>query len=309
MTTDLDRRRFLGATAGSAAWLSTAGGLRAAEPASSPAATELPPAPPLVELSGTNIKTSRLALGTGTGGGGRQSSQTRLGFAGLVDLMHHAYERGIRLFDMADLYGSHVYFREAQRTLPRDQLTVLTKVWWRYDGPADRTDRPERARILHATIERFRQETGTDYLDIVLLHCLMRPGWDQHMQPYMDALSEEKQRGRIRAVGCSCHDFGALRTAAASPWVDVILARINPQGVLMDAGPDEVVPVLRTARENGKAVIGMKIFGEGRLADRRAECMKYAQGLGCLDAMTIGFRSAGEVDEALRLMAQYPAKA
>jgi aryl-alcohol dehydrogenase-like predicted oxidoreductase len=307
VTVFIDRRRFLGTASGAAAWLATRG-LGAAEPDVTQAAAAEVPAPPLVELGRTGIKTSRLALGTGTSGGGHESNQTRLGMTKLVDLMHHAYDRGIRLFDMADLYGSHAYFREAQKTMPRDKLTVLTKVWWRGDGPADGTDRPERGKIVRSTIDRFRQELGTDYLDIVLLHCLMQPGWDQHMQPYMDALSDLKQQGRIRALGCSCHDLGALKTAAASPWVDVILARINPQGVAMDAGPDEVVPVLRTARENGKAVIGMKIFGDGRLVDRREECIKYAQELGCLDAMTIGFRTPDEIDDVLRLMHQYPAK-
>jgi aryl-alcohol dehydrogenase-like predicted oxidoreductase len=310
VTDSIDRRRFLGTSAGAAAWLAAAGGLRAAGPGpTEAAATEPPPAPPTVELGGTGIKASRLAMGTGTGGGNRQSSQTRLGFAKLGGLMRHAHERGITFFDMADLYGSHVYFREALRSVPRETLTVLTKVWWRYDGPADQTNRPERGQIVRSTIERFRNEIGTDYLDIVLLHCLMQPNWEQPMQPYLDALQEEKQQGHIRAVGCSCHDFGALKTAAASPWVDVILARINPQGVAMDAGPDEVVPVLRTAKKNGKAVIGMKIFGEGRLADRREECVKYAQELGCLDAMTIGLRATSEIDDVLRLMHQYPAKA
>ncbi len=102
----------------------------------------------------------------------------------------------------------------------------------------------------------------------------------EHMQPYMEVLSDEKAKGRVRAVGCSCHDFQAMQTAAVTPWVDVILARINMKGgkeVMMDGSRDEVEDVLRTAKANGKAIIGMKIFGEGRLADQRDACMKYAQ--------------------------------
>jgi hypothetical protein len=67
------------------------------------------------------------------------------------------------------------------------------------------------------------------------------------------------------------------------------------------------VPVLRTAKDNGKAIIGMKIFGEGRLADQRDACIKYAQQLGLLDAMTIGFHTPDQIDDALRLMHKYPA--
>ena len=139
----------------------------------------------------------------------------------------------------------------------------------------------------------------------------MQADWNEHMQPYMDVLSEEKAAKRIRAVGCSCHDFGAMQTAAVTPWVDVILARINMKGgkeVMMDGSREEVEGVLRTAKANGKAVIGMKIFGEGRLADQRDACMKYAQELGLIDAMTIGFHTPEQIDDVLRLMHKYPAK-
>jgi predicted aldo/keto reductase-like oxidoreductase len=129
------------------------------------------------------------------------------------------------------------------------------------------------------------------------------------MEPYMEALNEEKEKGRIKVVGVSCHDLEALKIAVASPWVEVILARINPKGVLMDGGPDAVVPVLQQAKDNGKAIIGMKIFGAGQLSKEPEACVKYAQGLGLLDAMTIGFTKPEEVDSMLRMISQFPAKA
>jgi aryl-alcohol dehydrogenase-like predicted oxidoreductase len=213
---------------------------------------------------------------------------------------------------MADLYGTHVYFREALRGMQRDKLAILTKMWWRYDGPEDQTGLPERRQMAKTALERFRHELATDYLDIVLLHCLMKPGWDQQMGPYMDVLNDAKAQGKVRAVGCSCHDLGAMRTAAACPWVDVMLARINMKGgkeVMMDGSREEIEAVLRTARANGKAVIGMKIFGEGRLAEQRDDCMKYAQTNGLLDAMTIGFHTPDQIDDVLRLMHKHQATA
>jgi aryl-alcohol dehydrogenase-like predicted oxidoreductase len=309
---EIDRRRFLGATAGAAA-LGASGVLRAAQSDTPPQPTEGdPPTPPMIKLGKTGIEMSRLGQGTGVHGGNRQSDQTRMGFAKLVELMQHAYERGIRFFDMADLYGTHVYFREALKTMDRDKLAILTKVWWRYDGPEDKTSLPERRQMARTTLERFRHELATDRLDIVLLHCLMKEGWDKQMGPYMDVLNEEKAKGRIRAVGCSCHDIKAMQTAAESPWVDVMLARINVKGgkeMMMDGSREEVEAVLKTARQNGKAIIGMKIFGEGRLVDERDACMKYAQESGLLDAMTIGFHKPEQIDEVLGLMNKYPATA
>jgi aryl-alcohol dehydrogenase-like predicted oxidoreductase len=305
----IDRRHFLGASAGAAAALATLQTTRAADLAGAiSSATDIPP-PPRVPLGNTGIRLTRLAQGTGVHGGNRQSDQTRAGFDKLVPLFRHAYDRGICFFDLADLYGTHVYFREALRSIPRDEVTVLTKVWWRYDGPeeAAATRQPARAHACRATIERFRHELTTDKLDVVLLHCCTSPTWDDDLEPYRDVLSDAKEKGRIGTVGVSCHTLTALKTAVACPWVEVILARINPKGASMDGKPEEVLPVLRAARANGKAIIGMKIFGEGRLAGEREACMKFAQESGLLDAMTIGFHAPAQIDDALTLMHRYPA--
>lgn len=314
----LDRRHFLGTSAAAAAAGISAKTSRGETPAvrgevrATPvvaAINDVPPPPPTITLGKTGIRMSRLGQGTGVHGGNRDSDQTRMGFEKLVNLFHHAYDRGLRFFDLADLYGTHVYFREALRTIPRDEVAILTKVWWRYDGPEADTTAKFRGQVLESTVERFCHELQTDHLDIVLLHCLQDPEWTGKMGPYMEGLDKLKAAGKLRAVGVSCHDFGALKTAAASPWVDVILARVNPKGVKMDASSEEVVAVLRQAKAAGKAIIGMKIFGEGQLADQRDACMKFAQGLEFLDAMTIGFEKPEQIDDVLRLMAKYPAAA
>lgn len=276
----------------------------AARPA---AASQVPPKPPQVPLGKTGITMSRLAQGTGTRGYNRQSDQTRMGFEKLVALFRHAYDRGITFFDLADLYGSHVYLREALRFIPRDQVTILTKLWWRYDGRPDEGGAATHQKMARTALQRFRHELATDYLDIVLMHCMTGPDWNEQLKPYMDVLAEAKARKQIRAVGVSCHNLGALKTAAQCPWVDVVLARINPHGVKMDGTPAEIIQVLKQIKAGGKALIGMKIFGEGKLVDQKDECIRFAQGLGLLDAMTIGFNTPRQIDETLVLLGKYPA--
>jgi aryl-alcohol dehydrogenase-like predicted oxidoreductase len=299
---EMNRRAFLANSAGATICLADGVEARAAA-VDQPA----PPAPPRVPLGRTGITMSRLGQGTGVHGGNRQSDQTRMGFERLVSLFRHSYSRGITFFDLADLYGTHMYFREALRTIPRERVTILTKLWWRYDGDAAPVAESYRKRVAHSTLERFCHELATDYIDIVLLHCMTVTNWDRELKPYMDALSEAKDKKKIKAVGVSCHHLGALNRAAECPWVDVVLARINPRGAMMDGKPDQIVAALRRLKEHGKAVIGMKIFGEGRLVKEKEECIRFAQNLGLLDAMTIGFERPGQVDEVLSLMAKHPA--
>jgi aryl-alcohol dehydrogenase-like predicted oxidoreductase len=291
------RRQFVGAAGGAAVLLSSG---------TVTLANQVAP-PPQVPLGNTGITMSRVGQGTGVHGGNRQSDQSRMGFEKLVALFRHAYDRGITFFDLADLYGTHLYFREALRSIPREKVTILTKVWWRYDGPENNTRAAFRKQVARSTLERFRHELNTDYLDIVLLHCMTKGVWDDELQLYMEELADAKQKKQIRAVGVSCHDFGALKTAASCPWVDVVLARINPKGVKMDGTPEQITAVLKETKANGKAVIGMKIFGEGQLSEEREACIRFAQQLGVLDAMTIGFERPEQIDDVLRMIHQYPA--
>src|SRR5438045_9105083 len=112
------------------------------------------------------------------------------------------------------------------------------------------------------------------------MHCLTEGDWTTRFRGVMDVLSEAKEKGMIRTHGCSCHSIEALRTAAKSPWVEVDLARINPIGAYMDAEPATVVGVLREMKAAGKAVVGMKILGQGDLRNRQDEAIRYALSLG-----------------------------
>jgi len=281
------RREFLirSATAAGAAWLSSKAILTGL---ANTTLTAKFSSSDTVTLGSTGIKTSRLAMGTGTVGSGGHSHQTALGVKGLSDLLLNGYDHGLRFFDAADSYGSHPHVAEALKNVQRDKVTVLTKSWAR-DAAGMRAD-----------LERFRRELGTDYLDICLMHCVTEADWTDRFRGAMDVLSEAKQKGIVRTHGCSCHSIDALRAAAKSPWVEIDLARINPVGAYMDADPATVVGVLKEMKTAGKAIVGMKILGQGALRNRQDEAIKYALSLGLLDAFTIGAESKQEQEDLLR---------
>lgn len=245
----------------------------------------------IVTLGTTGIKVSRLAVGTGTNGYNHRSDQTdRLGVKGLADLLRAAYDRGINFWDSADQYGTHPHMKEALRHVPREKVVILTKT--------HATTREE----MRADLDRFRREIGTDYIDIILLHMMTRSDWPEEKSEAMEVLSRAREDGVIRAHGVSCHTLRALEAAAASEWVQVDFARINPAGVIMDADVPTVSGVLRRMHAAGKGVVGMKIFGAGRLVHRKDECLRYVLGLDFVDAFTIGLESRGEMEDLVRRM-------
>ena len=233
-----------------------------------------------ISLGNTGIEMSRMAMGTGTSGWRGSSNQSRqLGIKGMADLLRAAYDEGINFWDSADQYGTHAHLKEALKKIERDKVVILTKTT------------SKTYETVKADLDRFISEIGTDRLDVVLLHAVTDPQWDVNMKGAMEALSEAKEAGIIKAHGISCHSIGALETAADSPWVEVDLARYNPGGVAMDADIDTVHKVLTRMKDNGKAIIGMKVYGAGKLVDKKDECLQFHTAAKFIDGFTLGIES------------------
>ena len=127
----------------------------------------------------------------------------------------------------------------------------------------------------------------------------------------MDILDNLKHKGIIRAHGVSCHSLSSLQAAADEPWVDSVNMRINAYGKNMDGPIEKVEPVVKKLHEAGKGVIGMKLIGEGAFRnsdEQRDNSVSYVLGLGCIDAMVVGFEKIEEVDDFAARVKKVPKK-
>jgi len=255
----------------------------------------------LGRLNKQKIKIPRLGMGTGSVNG---KVQKDLGQEGFNALVKHAYDRGVRYIDTADNYKTHEFIREAimANKLPRENLFIQSKLPLRAETTAD----PMK------TIDRYRQELGVDYIDSLLIHCATKANWVADQKALMDAFDEAQAKGWIKTKGCSCHGLTALREATKSDWMEVQLARINPQGRHVDGDhptnphfPEGKVPEamkeIKAMHDKGRGIIGMKIIGEGAFtnAEDREKAVRYAMTCGFVDAVVIGFKSTAEIDEAV----------
>jgi len=292
------RRDFLKTTAAAGALAATPGMLHAAQQTAELSIK----GSDIVPLGQTGIKVSRLAQGTGYNGYNQSSAHTRQGKEKFDRLVKHSLDQGVRFIDMADLYGSHPFVKDVVKGLPRDSYVLLTKIWPRN---ADWVT-PSGGAIKE--IDRFRKELQVDQIEICLIHCMQNGEWPNQFERIRDELSELKDKNVIKATGVSCHDLNALKVAAEHPWVDVIFARVNHKcgkEFSCDGTVEEVSSVLKTARNNGKAVVGMKIFGAGKLIEpeQKNESLKFVFSNELVDAVTIGMMNPTEVDDTLQHMA------
>jgi len=250
---------------------------------------------------GKSLRTCRLGAGTGMAGGNRQSNMTRMGKEKFESLLAYTYDQGVRLFDCADLYGTHPYVGRVMKNKPRESYQLVSKLWLRPGGLPER-ERPD----ADVSIKRFLRELQTDYIDVVQIHCMTSPDWPREMRRQMDIMARLKEEGLIRAHGVSCHSLEALEAAAGEPWVDVIHARVNPYGARTDGPMDKVLPVLRKARRAGKGVIAMKLVGEGRFnPTQRREAVRFAMASGAVDVLIVGFEKPEHVDELISHVSAY----
>jgi 1-deoxyxylulose-5-phosphate synthase len=253
-----------------------------------------------VALGKTGLKLSRLGFGTGSDSG---NVQFALGQEQFNTLIRYAYDQGITYFDCAQSYRTFDWIKGAIKGLPREKLFLQSKI-------------PGKPEDVLATIDRHRKVFDTDYVDSMLIHCMVKGDWTDEWKRIRDAFDAAKEKKWIRAKGVSCHSLPALRAAAASSWTDVHLVRVNPQGRHTD-GPDgtwdnsshDVSPVvteLKAMHAAGHGVIGMKIIGNGDFTkpEDREKSIRFAMSRPELNAVVIGFKSTAEIDEAIRRVNQ-----
>ena len=199
-------------------------------------------------------------MGTGSVGTGQASNQTRLGRQGVHQgRPPRARPRRLLLRRRRPVRLARLPPRGPQGRPPRQVRDP------------DQDPRHQRSPTPRATSNATGWSWASTTSTSSCSTACRRPAGRTSTPGSMEYLMQAKEEKIIRAHGTSCHGMDPLRTAAKNPFVEVDLARINPEGLIMDdKKPDEVASRLEEMHDAGKGVIGMKILGEGRIKDARA---------------------------------------
>ena len=254
-----------------------------------------------VTLGKSGVKVTRLAFGTGTFAG---QVQRGLGQEEFTRIVRYAYDRGIRFFETAESYGEmHRMLGVALKGIPRDSYRLMSKVTTRPGG-----DPQEK-------IDQLRKLANTDYFDILLMHFQHVATWPTDTVRWQDGIQEAQSKKSVVGYGASVHGLPALRQFPGNKWLQIAMIRMNHNGTKMDAedfstnGPgnvSEVVSHVHQVHKEGMGVISMKLAGEGTFTNRedRQAAMKFAFTRAGVDAVTLGYKSTAEIDEAIENLNQ-----
>jgi aryl-alcohol dehydrogenase-like predicted oxidoreductase len=152
-----------------------------------------------VDIPGTTIRASRVALGTWAIGGWMWGGSNE---SDAISAIHAALDRGINLIDTAPVYGFGRSEEIVGKALAiggrRKRALIATKVGldWKDDKPFRNAGR---ARIMEEAENSLRR-LQTDVIDLYQVH------WPDPQTPIAevaDAMGELYRAGKIRAIGVS----------------------------------------------------------------------------------------------------------
>jgi aryl-alcohol dehydrogenase-like predicted oxidoreductase len=219
-----------------------------------------------IDLGGSGLTASRIALGTWAIGGWMWGGNSDLDES--VRTIRSAIERGITLIDTAPVYG----FGRAEEIVGmalsgglRSRAVIATKggLDWRGGGKVWRNSSPARIRKeVEASLRRLR----TDYIDLYQVH------WPDPLVPIQETAGELARLlkdGKIRAIGVSNYSLAqmaAFREAAP-------IHSVQPPYNLFER--DAESSVLPYAAQHGIAVLCYGALCRGLLTGKITSATRF----------------------------------
>jgi uncharacterized protein len=232
------------------------------------------------ELGNTGITVSKMCFGALVIG----PLQVSLPVAEGARVIRAALERGVNFIDTAELYGTYGHIREAMKGCDKRPVIATKSYAYSAQGAAE-------------SIEKARRELDADVLDIFLLHeqesRLTLRGHREALEYYLN----EREKGRIRAVGVSTHHVEVVRAVCDMPEIDVVHPIVNISGIgIADGTISEMLGAVESAWKSGKGVYSMKPLGGGNLLRSYEECMSFVLGQPYIHSIAVGMQSIKEVE-------------
>ena len=230
-------------------------------------------------LGRSGLKVSRLCFGTLTMSPLQRDMSPEEG----AKLLVHAYERGVRFLDTADLYGTYPHIRLALKDAPEYVISTKAYVW--------------DEETASAALERAFRGVGRDYIDLFMLHEQESLYTLRGHEEALIYLQRRKERGHIGAVGVSTHFSGCVRAAPRFPMIEVIHPLINRAGIgIQDGTREDMESAIRAARDYNIGIFAMKPLGGGHLISDSEAALRYALDNPLLDSIALGMQTVQEID-------------
>ena len=206
------------------------------------------------KLGDSEIEVSEISLGSWlTYGAGVEREHTEA-------CTRAAFDAGINFFDTSNIYGvgaAETAWGEVLSDFPRDSYVLATKVFF----PMSETDRGLSREQIHKQLDASLERLRTDYVDLYQCH---RPDPETPIEETMEALTEVREAGKVRAIGFSEWTVEQIEAGLEVPSaaeVGLLPAPVQHDLAGARGGAD---PLLRRARDLADRLVAARPGGAHR---------------------------------------------
>ncbi len=234
-------------------------------------------------LGKSGLSVSRLCFGTLTVGPLQADLPPEQG----AEVLSYAFEKGINFLDTAQYYRNYPTIALAlKQCREREKIIVSTKTY------------AYTRQLAEEAFEQARRSLDRDVIDIFMLHEQESIHTLRGHAEALDFLFEQREKGRIRAVGASMHHIAAVEgVCSILRDFDVIHPLYNLTGLgIADGTREQMGIAIEKAHARGIGVFTMKALGGGNLFASAADAFSFVLSDPNVDAVAVGMQSADEVD-------------
>ena len=205
------------------------------------------------------------------------------------EMLIKALQQGVNFVDTAQMYKTYKPIKMAMDKTGIRPVIATKSVVSAYDD-------------MQKAVDEALSEFDVSYIDIFLLHAARaKDTVFEDRKGAFQCLLENKQKGRIKAVGISSHSVPIIKKASENPCMDVVLSILNLTGVgIIDGSRADMENVVQACIRNGKGVYLMKALAGGVLAPRYDEAMSYARSIPGIASVAVGMVKMAEAEYNLK---------
>lgn len=144
-----------------------------------------------------------------------------------VSLVREAFERGIKLFDTAPIYG----FGESERRLgasfkssERDQVFLISKCGVSWHEPSRRVNMTNDPKVAKDMLHQSLKDLKSDFIDLYMVH------WpDEHVdiRATLEPLVRAQEEGKIKYLGLCNTNKDEIKLASEIGEIKVVQNELN----------------------------------------------------------------------------------
>jgi len=189
----------------------------------------------------------------------------------MIDLLRTAVDRGVSLFDTAEVYGPYVNEELVGEALApvRDQVVIATKFGFAFDEQGRQTGLSSDPAHIRRAVDGSLRRLGVDTIDLLYQH---RVDPQVPIEDVAGTVKELVDAGKVRHFGLSEAGVGTIRRAHA---VHPVTALQSEYSLFWREPEAEIIPTLQ---ELGIGLVPFSPLGRGFLTGRIDRSTTFGEG-------------------------------